>query len=64
MIRFILFFFFFFWETKMRAFMVILHPRAGNQYRDQLDEAQPNIRLFEWKTFFSLFGMKENIFCG
>ena len=32
--------------------MVILHPRAGNQYRDQLDEAQPNIRLFEWETFF------------
>ena len=44
--------------------MVILHPRARNQYRDQLDEAQPNIHLFEWKTFFSLFGMKENILCG
>ena len=44
--------------------MVILHPRTGNKYRDQFDEAQPNIRLFEWKTFFSLFGRKENIFCG
>ena len=35
--------FFFFWEKlKMGAFMVILHPRAGSQYRDQLNEAQPS----------------------
>ena len=34
--------FFFFWETKMGTFIVILHPRAGSQYRDQLDEAQPS----------------------
>ena len=33
---------FFFWETKMGAFIVMLHPRALSQYRDQLDEAQPS----------------------
>ena len=35
-------FFFFFEKQKMGAFMVILHPWAISQYRDQLDEAQSN----------------------
>ena len=34
--------FFFFLETKKGVFMVILHPRAESQHRDQLNKAQPS----------------------